>query len=106
MLTISTYLTAALSSFLGLTGSAIPIDILKHSGEVSGQNDVWVRVPFEDGGAVAAALGAWVGQGDKEDGGMLGWRIVERGNWLPGLVAGSDEAQKLFHGSNNSSEAG
>ncbi|KAI9657035.1 MAG: hypothetical protein M1821_003201 [Bathelium mastoideum] len=105
-LTVRTHLTAALSAFLGLTGSAIPVDILKHSGIVNGSNDAWIRVPFEDGNAVVAALGTWVGRGNRDEGGMLGWRILGTGNWLPGLVGGKDEAQKLFHNSEGNGDAG
>ena len=97
-LSIRTNLTAALSSFLGLTGTAIPIDIMKVSGLLNGQNDVWIRVPIEDGSAVVAALGAWVGQRDREESGLLGWRVVETGSWLPGMVGRSDGVQALFDG--------
>src|SRR5437764_9878716 len=53
-ITARTYLTSALSQYLGLTGTAIPIDILK----VADQN-FWVRVPKEDASAVIAAVGQW-----------------------------------------------
>ena len=105
-LTIRTHLTSALSSFLGMTGSAIPIDILKHSGTISGPNDVWIRVPIEDGSAVVTALGAWMGRGDIEEGRMLGWRVLETGSWLPGMVGGSEGVQSLFYGAKKNSEAG
>ncbi|KAF2232065.1 hypothetical protein EV356DRAFT_534909 [Viridothelium virens] len=97
-LTIRTHLTAALSSFLGLTGSAIPIDILKYSGPVTSQNDVWIRVPTEDESAVITALGAWAGRGGREEGGMVGWRVKDTGSWLPGMIGTKDGAQALFHG--------
>ncbi|KAL9097768.1 MAG: hypothetical protein Q9165_000094 [Trypethelium subeluteriae] len=97
-LTIRTHLTAALSSFLGLTGSAIPIDILKYSGSVTSQNDVWIRVPAEDESAVITALGAWAGRGNREEGGMVGWRVKETGNWLPALIGAQGGAQDLFNG--------
>ena len=45
-------LTAALSQFLGLHGTAIPVDILKLNGA-----DVWIRVPADDKNAVSAAIG-------------------------------------------------
>src|SRR3954468_8045826 len=53
-ITARTYLTSALSQYLGLTGTAIPIDILK----VADQN-FWVRVPKEDASAMIAAVGQW-----------------------------------------------
>ncbi|PQE12022.1 ribonuclease P MRP subunit POP8 protein [Rutstroemia sp. NJR-2017a BVV2] len=80
-LTAKSYLTSALTQFLGLTGSAIPIDILKTEGR-----DVWVRTMREDGSAVVAAVGGWVRAVGGETEGEMGWRVVGRGNWLGGLV--------------------
>jgi ribonuclease P/MRP protein subunit POP8 len=80
-LTAKSYLTSALTQFLGLTGSAIPIDILKTEG-----NDVWIRTMREDGSAVVAAVGGWVRAVAGETEGEMGWRVVGRGNWLGGLV--------------------
>ncbi|CAF9936809.1 MAG: hypothetical protein HETSPECPRED_010452 [Heterodermia speciosa] len=76
-LTAHKHLTAALRQFLGITGTAIPIDILKVD-----DGDVWIRVPREDGAAVAAALGNWVDAGEG-----VSWRIRGRGQWLGALVA-------------------
>ncbi|GAM36003.1 hypothetical protein TCE0_018f04757 [Talaromyces pinophilus] len=96
-LTARSYLTSALSQFLGLMGSSIGIDILKienpspplrleqqqqqQQNESNGRGDfpnVWIRVPRDDGAAVLAALSSWVGSlsssststgpGDSEDG--------------------------------------
>lgn len=72
ILTLRTHLTTALQQFLGLSGTAIPIDILKIEG-----SECWIRVPREDAGMVVGALGGGVG----------GWRVVGRGEWL-GVVAG------------------
>ncbi|KAI9818469.1 MAG: hypothetical protein M1827_000528 [Pycnora praestabilis] len=86
ILTARTHLTSALSQFLGLTGTAIPIDFLKVAGR-----EVWIRVPREDGSAVVAAAGGWMGgngSGVKE-GEQVGWRVRGMGKWLGGLVAGS-----------------
>lgn len=55
-LTILSLLTPALTSYLGLTGSSIPLDILHAKGR-----DVWVRVLRRDVRAVQAALGEWTG---------------------------------------------
>lgn len=76
-ITLRTHLTAALNTYLGITGTAIPIDILKvesHSGEG------WVRVPRDDESAVVAALSSWAGKA----GVMV--RVVGRGTWLGGLL--------------------
>lgn len=105
-LTIRTHLTVALSSFLGLTGTAIPIDVMKHSGYVNGENDIWIRVPTEDRSAVVAALGAWMGRGDKEEDGTFGWRVLDTGAWLPGVVGSSVGAQALFDGVEKNAGAG
>ena len=75
-LTIRSYLTAALQQYLGLTGTAIPVDILK----VEGQN-VWIRVPREDEVAVTAAVSQWVGTKG------VNLKIEARGTWLGGVVA-------------------
>lgn len=66
------HLQSALQQFLGLHGTTIPIDILKHE-----KQDVWVRVPREDGSAVVAAVGGWVGKGGE------GWRVKGWNSWGP-----------------------
>lgn len=86
-LTAHKYLNSALRQFLGITGTAIPIDILKVEAR-----DVWIRVPREDGGAVVAALGSWVGSGD---GGSVSWRVKGRGEWL-GAVLGREGVGRVW----------
>ncbi|KAJ5689120.1 hypothetical protein N7462_003512 [Penicillium macrosclerotiorum] len=103
-LSARTYLSSALSQFLGLTGTAIPIDILKveprSSTSATGVQDsapgsigrskydcVWVRVPRDDGAAVVAALSSWIG--GSGSGVSVAWRICAKGNHLGALVAGS-----------------
>lgn len=81
-LTARSYLTSALSQFLGLTGAAIPVDILHLRGR-----EVWVRVARGDGSAVVAAVSGWVGGGGGQ-GSAVGWRVRGRGAWLGGLVGG------------------
>lgn len=73
-LTTHLHLRAALSQFLGLHGTAIPIDILKLSG-----NDVYIRVPRDDSSAVVIAVGGWVGKAGE------GWRVKNFGSWGAGL---------------------
>lgn len=85
ILTARTYLTAALQQFLGMTGTAIPIDFLKVEGR-----EVWVRVPREDGAAVVEAVSGWVG------GESVGWRVKGKGDWLGTVVAGT--GKELFEG--------
>lgn len=77
LLTARAHLTSALNQFLGVTGTAIPVDFLKIEGR-----DVWVRVPREDGAAVVGAISGWVG------GEGVAWRIREKGDWLGAVVAG------------------
>jgi len=78
------YLTLALQQYLGLSGTAISVDILKVEGR-----DVWIRAPSEDEVAVTASLSQWIGSKD------LAWRIQQRGAWLGALV-GNTNAQKLW----------
>ncbi|KAG9943920.1 hypothetical protein KCU85_g8349, partial [Aureobasidium melanogenum] len=80
-LTAHLHLRAALSQFLGLHGTAIPIDILKLHN-----NDVHVRVPREDASALVVAVGGWVGKSGE------GWRVKNSSSWGVGLhsSAGAD----------------
>ena len=86
-ITARTYLTSALSQYLGLTGTAIPVDILKVT-----DHDFWVRVPKEDASAVVAAVGQWANA-------LVGisFKIEGRGDWLGGVVASGEMGRdKLF----------
>ncbi|OJJ68674.1 hypothetical protein ASPBRDRAFT_133052 [Aspergillus brasiliensis CBS 101740] len=113
-LTARTYLSAALSQFLGLTGTSIPIDILKISpssstsqkgkstgGLGSSGSTVWTRVPRDDAAAVVAALSSWIGgntgsnisgggsgSGGDAEGNSVAWRVCAKGNYLGALVHG------------------
>lgn len=80
-LTAHLHLRAALSQFLGLHGTAIPIDILKLH-----DNDVYIRVPREDASALVVAVGGWVGKAGE------GWRVKHSSSWGVGLhsSAGTD----------------
>lgn len=84
VLTARAHLASALSQFLGITGTAIPVDVLKVEGR-----DVWIRVPREDATAVVGALSQWVGK----DGG-ISWSVERKGEWL-GVVAAGD-GHELF----------
>ena len=84
-LTIRSYLTAALQQYLGLTGTAIPIDILK----VEGAN-AWIRVPREDEVAVTAAVSQWIGSK------RVSLRIQARGTWLGGVIARGTRDEKTW----------
>lgn len=86
-ITARTYLTSALFETLGLTGSAIPIDILK----VTDQH-VWIRVPREDASVVAASLAQWINAGAG-----LSFKVEGKGEWLGGVVCmGEIERTQLF----------
>ena len=94
-LSARTYLSCALSQFLGLTGTAIPIDILKieprgtktNGNGVNKYDSAWVRVPRDDGAAVVAAISSWIGGSGSGSG--AAWRVCAKGNYLGALVAGS-----------------
>lgn len=78
------HLTAALSQFLGLHGTAIPFDILKLE-----EQDVWIRLPAEDRSALVGAVGGWVsGNGE-------GWRVDGWSSWNASAM-GRNSGQDLF----------
>ncbi|KAK5086236.1 hypothetical protein LTR70_000022 [Exophiala xenobiotica] len=81
-ITVLSHLTSALSQYLGLTGTAIPVDILKVQAL-----EAWIRLPIEDERAVVAALSQWVGKGG------VTLRVLGRGSWLGGLQRGIDDAK-------------
>jgi ribonuclease P/MRP protein subunit POP8 len=85
---VRTYCTAALKQFLGVSGQAISIDILKVEG-----SDCWLRIPRDDLGAFAAALTAW--QGIYENGTHSAIQIRGCSDWLGSLV-GRDGEQRLW----------
>ncbi|KAH7321439.1 hypothetical protein BKA65DRAFT_80697 [Rhexocercosporidium sp. MPI-PUGE-AT-0058] len=85
-LTVRSYVGSALSQFLGLTGSAVSIDILKVEGR-----ETWIRVPREDLSLVLAAIGGWTG--GLEGHGKVGWTVKASGNWLGVLVAQGEAGQ-------------
>jgi len=89
-LTVRSYLTSAFTQFLGLTGSAISVDILKVEPK-----ECWIRVPREDLSSVVAAAGGWIGRG--QDGIEVGWKLRASGNWLGSLVGGRS-AEKVWMG--------
>ncbi|KAJ5146282.1 uncharacterized protein N7515_000846 [Penicillium bovifimosum] len=92
-LSARTYLSSALSQFLGLTGTAIPIDILKieeGSPSITKHDVVWIRVPREDASAVVGAVSSWIGGGNNSMGSTdVAWRVCAKGNFLGALVSGS-----------------
>ncbi|KAH1273018.1 hypothetical protein KXX33_009189 [Aspergillus fumigatus] len=98
-LTARTHLTAALAQFLGLTGTAIPLDILKITQEGQAQTPtIWIRVPRSDAAAVVTALSSWIGGppggGSKSatataSAGSVAWRVCAKGNYLGAVVHGS-----------------
>jgi ribonuclease P/MRP protein subunit POP8 len=77
-ITLRSYLTAALQQYLGLTGTAISVDILQTEG-----SSAVIRVPSDDETAVAAAVSQWT---TAKGGGALSLRIEARGAWLGGVV--------------------
>ncbi|TRX96247.1 hypothetical protein FHL15_002971 [Xylaria flabelliformis] len=87
-LQVRSYCTAALKQFLGVTGMAIPLDILKVEGQ-----SCWLRLPRDHLGAFAAAITAW--QGTNLDGISSTFRLRGCSDWLGALVGQQDE-QKLW----------
>ncbi|KAL4991155.1 hypothetical protein BDW68DRAFT_174301 [Aspergillus falconensis] len=104
-LTARTHLSSALSQFLGLSGTSIPVDILSvypdpepviASSQLQLQSQsrplekfIWIRVPRQDAPAVVAAVGSWIGgTGEEENGGSVAWRVCAKGNFLSALARG------------------
>lgn len=83
VLSVRSYVTAALTQLLGLSGLAVSVDILKVARE-----ECWIRVPREDLSATVAATGGWAG-GTESDG-RVSWRVKAAGNWLSVLGAQMD----------------
>lgn len=82
ILQVRAYCTAALRQFLGLTGLAISVDILKVDGV-----ECWVRVPRPHLGSFAAAITAW--PGSSEGGAHCVLRVKQCADWL-GMMVGAD----------------
>ncbi|TGJ79618.1 hypothetical protein E0Z10_g9152 [Xylaria hypoxylon] len=89
-LQVKSYCTAALKQFLGITGTAIPLDILKVE-----RQSCWLRLPRDDLGAFAAAITAW--QGTTQDDVHSTLRIIGCSDWLGALV-GQQNEEKLWAG--------
>lgn len=79
ILTWRTLLTSALTQFLGITGSAIQIDILHLTGD-----EAWLRVPRCSAKRFQAAVGGYIGA---IDGGSVGFRTKAAGEFLMGVVS-------------------
>ena len=89
-LQVRSYCTAALRQFLGDTGAAIAVDILRVRGA-----ECWLRVPRQDLAAFAAALTAF--PGISQGGGQASaLHLRACGNWL-GALLGKREQQKLWN---------
>ncbi|KAG6005685.1 hypothetical protein E4U21_007749 [Claviceps maximensis] len=89
-LMVKSYMTAALKQFLGLTGLAIPIDILKAQDVTC-----WVRLPREDMASFAAAITAYKGIWEGDTQYVL--RMKGSSNWL-GLLIGGAAQEEVFRG--------
>jgi ribonuclease P/MRP protein subunit POP8 len=90
IITVKQYLNSATTRFLGLIGSAIPVDILNLAG-----NDVWVRVPRDTSVAFHEAVSAWSGS-------EVSFVTKGKSDWLPSLASGSPE--ELFRENGGSTQ--
>jgi ribonuclease P/MRP protein subunit POP8 len=72
---VKSYCTAALKQFLGLTGQAIPIDVLKAESKAC-----WLRMPKEDLGSFSAAITAYRGVSEGDTRYIL--RMKKCSDWL------------------------
>jgi len=83
-LQVRSYCTAALRQFLGDTGNAIAVDILRVRGA-----ECWLRVPRQDIAAFSAAVTAFPGSSQGGRTSVLYLRAC--GNWLGALLGKSDQ---------------
>lgn len=79
-ITLLNYLNSALKQYLGLTGTAIPLDILKVEG-----SHAWARLPAEDESAVVAALSQWASARG------VALRVQSRSSWLGAVSRKTDD---------------
>ncbi|CAK7217912.1 hypothetical protein SBRCBS47491_003325 [Sporothrix bragantina] len=84
-LQVRSYCDAALKQFLGATGAAMPLDLLKLDG-----SEFWVRLPREDLGLLAAALAAW--NPVSRSGTSTALRLKGSGNWLGSLIGRTEQS--------------
>lgn len=93
---VRTYLTSALRQFLGISGQAIAVDVLRVDGA-----RCWLRVPRDDLSAFAAAVTAWPGTAHEGSGGAqpqhATFRIRGCSDWLGGLI-GQDGMEQVWKG--------
>lgn len=88
-LQVKSYCTNALRQFLGLTGQAMSLDILKVQGR-----EAWVRIPRGDLGSFAAAITAY--KGIVEDGVERVLRLKQCSDYL-GAMVGSDGQDRIWN---------
>lgn len=81
---IRMYFTKALGQFLGVTGTAIPIDILKVQSK-----ECWIRMPRQDLGPFTSAITAWTGESRGGTTTILQLRAC--GDWLGSLLGRTDQ---------------
>lgn len=86
-LLVRSYCADALQGYHGLTGAAVPLDVLKVAGA-----ECWLRVPREDVRALAAALTAC--RGSVQGGVLCLLRIRQCSDWL-GTISGASQ-EKLW----------
>lgn len=75
--TAQVYLRSALSQFLGLTGTAIQLDLMKVQGR-----EIWLRVARQDASSVIAAVSQWASTGQG-----VSLQVKARGTWLGAVMA-------------------
>lgn len=85
-ITIRSYCNSAMQQQFGLTGAAVPLEVLKVQGP-----EAWMRVPKEDEAALLSALSQWTGVG-----GTVTVRVLNRSSWLGQLDRDSSWDTKLW----------
>lgn len=88
-LEVRSYCSAALRQFLGDTGTAVAIDIIKVRGA-----ECWLRIPRQDLAAFSAAITAYPGMSQGGQASALHLRAC--GNWL-GALLGKSGQRRLWN---------
>ena len=84
ILTWRTTLIAALTQYLGVFGAAIHMDILHLEND-----EAWLRIPGKEMQRFGTALSGYIGP---LDGRSVGFRTINMGEFLIGLVGRKEEA--------------
>ncbi|KAK0663976.1 hypothetical protein QBC41DRAFT_259389, partial [Cercophora samala] len=90
-LLLKSYLTSALSQFLGQTGAAIPIDILQVNPSPP---SAWIRLPRPDLAAFSAAVASFGGISSGKE--KLVLKVEAAGDFLGALISRGEGERDIW----------